>query len=216
MSEWITKGFELFREGGPIMYPILICLVLTITVIIERGWSLRRVNVIPRGLVEEVNSLIRSGHHEEALAAARRSLSPMGRIFEAAIDAGMSDNRKGENIQEGVEASGKAEARELMRYMGMLGAIAGISPLLGLLGTVTGMIRSFNVIAKLGAANPHVLATHISEALLTTAFGLTVAIPAFIAHRYYQARADAFVAEMEFAAQRLVSGMGKIEEEVKG
>lgn len=194
------------------MYPILLCLVLTITVVIERGWSLRRKNVIPRGLVEEVNSLVNTNHIEEALAAARRSLSPIGRVFEAALNSKVSLESKDKVVEEYIEAAGKIEARMLMSYLGVLGAIAGISPLLGLLGTVTGMIRSFNAISQLGAANPHVLAAHISEALLTTAFGLCVAIPAFIAHRYYQARADAFIAEMEVAAEKLATSINRAEE----
>lgn len=186
--------YQYLVKGGILMVPILLCSVVGLAVFFERLWTLRLERNIPRELLRRTEDLVRRGLIEDALALCRRSRSPTGRVLQAALkNAGLGR----EAIKESVQEVGRREAAHLERYVGVLGTVANVSPLLGLLGTVSGMIKAFTVISVQGVGNPASLAGGISEALITTAAGLTVAIPTFVAYRYFIGKTDRLVLELE-------------------
>ena len=186
--------YEYLVKGGVLMIPIAACSIVGLAVFFERAWTLRSGRNVPREVVRRAEDLVRRGQVEEAIAFCRRSRSPVARILLAALkNAGLERDA----VKEAVQEVGRREAAHLERYVGVLGTVANVSPLLGLLGTVSGMIKAFTVISVEGVGNPASLAGGISEALITTAAGLTVAIPAFVAYRYFLSRVDRLVLELE-------------------
>lgn len=186
--------YDYLVKGGIVMVPILLCSVVSLSVFLERLWSLRSSHMMPRALVRKADEMVRSGEVERALALCSRTKGPLLRIMQAALqNAGFER----EAIKEAVQEVGRREAARLERYSGVLGTVANVSTLLGLLGTVSGMIKGFNIISLQGAGNPALLAASISEALVTTAAGLSVAIPSFLAYRYFLSRVDRAVLEWE-------------------
>ncbi|RLA89201.1 MAG: MotA/TolQ/ExbB proton channel family protein [Deltaproteobacteria bacterium] len=149
----------------------------------------------------EIEDLIRREKIPEAMILCKRNNTPIARIILAGIK---NYGRRREIIKEIIEETGKQEASELSRYISIVGTMAGVSPLLGLLGTVTGMIKAFNVISIAGTGNPSLLAEGISEALITTAAGLMVAIPAFLMHRFLVSHSDSLITEMEEFSIRII------------
>lgn len=195
---------ELIKAGGWLMLPIILCSVIALGIIVERLWSLKRNRVLPEHLVAQVwHWLKRRELSGERIEAIRKS-SPLGRVLAAGL---VKQNTDREIMKESVEDTGRHVAHELERYLNTLGTIAAISPLLGLLGTVVGMVRVFAQITAHGVGNPSVLAGGISEALITTAAGLTVAIPALIGYRYLKGRVDELVVRMEQEAIKLVDAL---------
>ena len=192
---------EFLLRGGVLMAPILFCSVLALGIVIERMFNLRVKRVIRTAELEEVESMIREKRISEANMILRRSTSAISRILLAAI---LNHDKERTEIKELIEDAGRQEIPTLERYLGILGSIAGITPLLGLLGTVAGMIRVFDVISKAGVGQPNALAGGISEALITTAAGLTVAIPALVFHGYFVSKVDGLVLEMEKHSLRLL------------
>ncbi len=193
--------WELFKAGGLLMWPILACSVLAVAIAAERLWRLRRSKVAPPNLVAQIVHLHRRQRIDaEALKALRES-SPLGCVLAAGL-ANLRHSR--EVMKEAIEETGRHVVHELERHLNALGTIAAISPLLGLLGTVVGMIKVFDVITTQGVGNAEVLAGGISEALITTAAGLAVAIPSLILYRYLRGRVDELVVTMEQEAIRLV------------
>jgi len=193
--------YEFLVKGGILMIPILACSVVGLAVVFERAWTLRTARNIPRELLRRSEDLVRRGQIEEAMALCRRSRSPMGAVIQAALkNAGQGR----EAVKEAAEEVGRREAAHLERYVGVLGTVANVAPLLGLLGTVSGMIKAFTVISVQGVGNPASLAAGISEALITTAAGLTVAIPAFVAYRYFLGKLDRVILELEQYALHFV------------
>ena len=192
---------EFLLRGGVLMAPILFCSVLALGIVIERLFNLRTKRVIRTAELEEVESMIREKRISEANMICRRSTSAISRILLTAI---LNHEKDRAEIKELIEDAGRQEIPTLERYLGLLGSIAGITPLLGLLGTVAGMIRVFDVISKAGVGQPNALAGGISEALITTAAGLTVAIPALVFHSYFVSKADGLVLEMEKHSLRLL------------
>ena len=189
-----TFIYELIHKGGPLMYPILFCSVLTLGITLERAWSLRRKRIISPAVLSEITDYLREGSLKECMSLCRETPSPMTDIILAAL----ANYRKGrEEIRIAIEDAGRHEVPQLERYLTWLSTISSVAPLLGLLGTVTGMIRVFNVISSQGPGNANALAGGISEALLTTAAGLTVAIPAFVLYNYFINKADKLIVEME-------------------
>ncbi len=185
--------------GGWVMLPILLCSALAIG--IERLWALRRAQVIPPNLVERIPDLARSGELQSSQLQALREDSALGRVLAAAMGNRDDDWAvKREHIQE----AGRHVVHEMERYLNTLGTIAAITPLLGLLGTVIGMIKVFTAITASGVGDPQALSGGISEALLTTAAGLSVAIPALILYRHLRGRIDELVVGMEAQAIRLL------------
>lgn len=192
---------ELIQAGGWLMVPILIGSVLAVAIILERLWALRRRSILPEALRERVAELAEAGRVEARYLDALRASSPLGRI----LAAGLASRGHGRAVMaEAIEDAGRHEAHRLERYLNTLGTIAAISPLLGLLGTVIGMIKVFGAVSAEGLGDMPALSGGIAEALITTASGLTVAIPALIAYRYLRGLVDSRVVEMEQEAMRLL------------
>ena len=198
---------ELVKSGGWLMVPILLCSVATMAIIVERLWSLQRERIVPDGLAARAWEWARTGDLSEERIQALRAGSPLGRILAAVLASRHLDR---ELMKEYIEEIGRHVAHELERYLNALGTIAAIAPLLGLLGTVIGMIKVFAVITAQGVGEPRVLAGGISEALITTAAGLTVAIPSLLFHRVLRGRVDALVVTMEQEALKLVGALQEL------
>jgi biopolymer transport protein ExbB len=194
------------QKGGYLMYPIALCSILALGIFLERLWTYIKVRKEFRELAHQVEPLVAKEHCEDAVTVCHKSNSPLAKVFLAALRAA---GRSREQIKAVVEETGRREAAPLQRFLGLLGTIATISPLLGLLGTVLGMIRAFNVIASQGMGTPATLGGGISEALVTTAAGMTVAIPVILAHRYLSSRLDQLIIEMEEYSLRLVDLLGE-------
>lgn len=195
---------ELIKAGGWIMWPILLCSVIAFAIIVERFWSLQRKRTAPRNLVNQVWQWARDGQLDSRRVQELRRNSPLGRI----LAAGLVNRRyEREVMKESIEEVGRHVAHELERFLNTLGTIASISPLLGLLGTVLGMIKVFTVITTEGVGDASILASGIAEALVTTAAGLMVAIPSLLFYRYFRGRVDELVVTMEQEALKLVEAM---------
>lgn len=193
--------FEFVRAGGWMMLPILICSVVAMAIVLERFWSLQKRRVTPDNLAVQVWQWARSGVLDDKRVAALRSESPLGRVLAAGL---VNREYEREVMKESIEEVGRHVIYELGRYLNTLGTIAAISPLLGLLGTVIGMIKVFAAITNEGIGDATVLAGGISEALLTTAAGLSVAIPTLMFHRFFRSRVEGYVVTMEQEALKLV------------
>ena len=192
---------ELIKSGGWLMLPILICSVIAVAIIIERFWTLQPKKIAPKNLLSEVWSWIRSNQLTVERMNQLRNGSPLGRI----LAAGLSNSKYGRDImKESIQEVASHVIHEMERYLNTLGTIAVITPLLGLLGTVIGMIQVFAALMAQGTGNANVLAGGISQALITTAAGLTVAIPTLIFHRLFLRRIDELVVDMEQEAVKLV------------
>ncbi|MES9900171.1 MAG: MotA/TolQ/ExbB proton channel family protein [Sedimenticola sp.] len=196
--------FELVKAGGWLMLPIIVCSIASMAIIIERLWSLRRQRVVPDNLVAQVWQTHSRGKLTNAHIATVKEGSPLGRMLAAGL---VNRLHSREVMKEAIEEVGRQVVHELERYLNALGTIASISPLLGLLGTVIGMIKVFSAIMVAGVGNPAVLAGGISEALITTAAGLSVAIPTLMFHRYLVGSVDRLVIIMEEEALKMVEVM---------
>ncbi|MBL1432525.1 MAG: MotA/TolQ/ExbB proton channel family protein [Gammaproteobacteria bacterium] len=192
---------ELVSAGGLLMYPILLCSVIAMAIVIERFWALRRRAVCPVNLVADIWQWAQYGQLDASRLSSLRNGSPLGRVLAAAI---INLRHSREIMKEAVEEHGRQVVHELERYLNTLGTIASITPLLGLLGTVIGMIKVFAAITDQGVGNPTVLAGGISEALLTTAAGISVAIPSLMFYRHFQRRVTELANIMEQEALKLV------------
>ena len=186
------------------MAPIILCSILSLTIIAERLWALRRSQVVPNGVGEQVEQWAVRHELDRRHIEQLRSGSALGRVLAAAL---INRHRPRELIKEAVEDTGRHVVYRLERFLNTLGTIAGISPLLGLLGTVIGMIKVFSTILEQGVGNANVLAGGISEALITTAAGLTVAIPSFFFYRYFKGRVEEYVVSMEEQAINLIEAI---------
>jgi biopolymer transport protein ExbB len=193
--------YELFLKGGILMYPIAFCSIIAVGIFLERIWVLRRGHVLPRDFLIEVEDLVMRRKRPEAISLCKRNNSSIAHVVRVGIE---NYGKKRDVIKEKIEEVGRREAASLERYINVIGTIAGVSPLLGLLGTVSGMIKSFNIISMQGVADPTSLAGGISEALITTAAGLVVAIPTFVIYRYLSNKADSLILEMEENSIRMV------------
>ncbi len=189
-----TGVFELIQKGGFFVYPIILCSIVGLAIFLQKMWVLQSKNIIPEVFLEQLYRFLSQGKLGEAEVYARANNSSISRVALAALEN--SDKPK-EELREEIEEAGRKETLELMRYAEGLGTISNVSTLLGLLGTISGMIKIFRVIADKPIVNPPELAGGISEALYTTAFGLLVAIPAFIAYKYVVGRADELISLME-------------------
>lgn len=196
--------FELVKAGGIMMWPIILASIIAAAIILERLWTLQTRRVIPAELTEKVWRWVEQGQLQEKHIVALQHNSPLGKI----LAAGLANRHRGRDIiKESIEDTGRHVVHELDRFIGALGTIASLSPLMGLLGTVLGMIRTFNAITADGVGNPASLAGGIAEALITTAAGLTVAIPALVGYKYLRGRVENLVVEMEKEAIKLVQSM---------
>ena len=195
---------ELVKAGGWLMWPIIACSVIAMAIVVDRLWAYRKGKVLPSNLVAQIWQLYQNKQLTPAHIVTVRKKSELGRILAAGL---MNREHSREIMKEAIEEEGRQVVHELERYLNTLGTIANISPLLGLLGTVIGMIKVFTAITSSGVGNPAVLAGGISEALITTAAGLSVAIPAVIFHRYLSGKVDRIVLQMEEQALKMVEVM---------
>lgn len=195
---------ELVIAGGWVMVPILLLAVGAIGISIERAWTLRRREVLPPGLGDEVRQWARGRQLDPKHIDVLRTNSPLGTLLAAALDV---RHRSRDLIKERVEDTGRHVLHDLERFLPTLGTIAAVTPLLGLLGTVFGMIAMFMGILEAGVGDANRLAGGIGQALISTAAGLLVAIPALVAHRWFRARVAGFVIEMEKEAIALVDAI---------
>ncbi len=192
---------DTLSKGGIVMVPIGLAALLALTLFFERIYSLQRRRVIPDRLVRHLKSLLEEEKISEAKALCEQHKSAFSGIILAALEhAGKSRER----LKVVMEEVGKSAMSDLERYINALGTIAGVSPLLGLLGTVTGMIRVFQEVTTAGVGDPRLLASGIWEAMMTTAAGLIVAIPALIAYRYLLSRVDRLALELEEISLELI------------
>lgn len=185
---------DIFIKGGVVMYPLALCSIIALAIILERLWALRPSQIIPPKAVAELERLVRAEDLTRAIAYCQETRSSYGNILLSGL---RNAGERRAVIKESLEEAGRQEVVHLERYLTLLGTIAAISPLLGLLGTVTGMIKIFNVISMAGVGNPGALAEGISEALITTAAGLIIAIPTLVMHRLFEGRIDRYVVELE-------------------
>jgi biopolymer transport protein ExbB len=196
--------WEIVRAGGPLMWPIILASITAAAIILERLWTLQDKRVLPRELPQKVWQLIEANQVNDKVIAALEQNSPLGRLLATGL---ANRHRPREMLMERLEDTGRHVVHELERFLNTLGTIAGVSPLLGLLGTVTGIIRSFNVIEAGGMGDPRALSGGIAEALICTVAGLCVAIPALIFYRYLRGRVDGIVVEMEKNAIRMADAL---------
>jgi biopolymer transport protein ExbB len=196
--------FEIVKAGGIMMGPIILASIIAAAIILERLWTLQPKRVLPGDLTEKVWRWVEQRQIQDKHIAALQQNSPLGKILAAGL---ANRHRDRAVIKESIEDTGRHVVHELDRFIGALGTIASLSPLMGLLGTVIGMIRTFNAITSDGIGNPAALAGGIAEALITTAAGLTVAIPALIGYKYLRGRVEALVVQMEKEAIKLVQAM---------
>ena len=188
---------ELFTRGGPLMWALLICSVVALAVFLERLWALRRDRILPQTLLASLERHLQAGDAGRAAQLCRENASALSQV----IGAGLSARHEGRSAsKEAMEERGQVAVGELDGAIGVLSTVAAIAPLLGLLGTVAGMIQVFRDVAGVDNPNIALLARGIWEALLTTGFGLTVAIPTFIAYRVVEARIDSHGRQLEEAA----------------
>lgn len=192
---------DIFEKGGFLMYPIFICSLIAITIFFERMFFLKSIKTKTKRFVLRVKNLVKKGSIELAISACRKSPTPISEIMLAGL---MKFGRGRDEMKEAIEDSANQEIPVLEGNLSTLSTIGNITPLLGLLGTVFGMVKAFNVIAVMGVGKPEALAGGISEALLTTAFGLSIAIPTIVVYNYLSHRVDKLIREMEINCVDLI------------
>ncbi len=198
--------FEIVSAGGLLMLPIIICSIIAMAIVVERFIKLREEKVLPTNLVADVWRMASTKQLTDEKVREIQQGSPLGRILAAGLLSRANDR---DSMKASIEEVGGHVAHELERYLNALGTIAAITPLLGLLGTVVGMIKVFTNIMTVGVGNPAQLAGGISQALITTAGGLMVAIPALMFYRYFRGKVDGLVVDMEKESLKLVDVLQK-------
>lgn len=196
--------FEIVQAGGWLMLPIILCSIIAIAIVIERFWTLNPARIAPRNVLAEVWGKIKHNQLDAVRLRELRLSSPLGQI----LAAGLVNFKAGRSIMtESIEQAASHVVHDLERYLSTLGTIALITPLLGLLGTVLGMIRVFSEIMAQGTGNANALAGGISEALITTAAGLCVGIPALMFYRIFLRRVESLVIDLERESIKLVDAL---------
>jgi len=195
---------ELVKAGGWPMIPLLLLGILALAIVVERFWSLRRKEILPPGLGEEVRAWAGRGQLEAAHIDSLRRNSPLGEVLAAALDV---RSKPREQIRERIEDTGRHVVHRMEKFLNALGSIASAGPLLGLLGTVVGMIQMFLGIQDSGVGDVNALAGGIGKALVCAAAGMIVAIPALLFHRYFRGKVTGYVMEMEKEATALVDAL---------
>jgi biopolymer transport protein ExbB len=196
--------YQIFVSGGWLMWPILLCSIIVVAISIERFITLKTERIVPAGQLAQVWQQLRNKELDGERLKALRDSSPLGYI----LASGISNSGHGRDVmKDSIEESAGQVIHQLERFLSILGTIANTTPLLGLLGTVLGMIQVFADIMLFGTGNAAQLAGGISQALITTAAGLTVAIPAMILHRYFERHVESLVVQLEGQATKLVDAM---------
>jgi biopolymer transport protein ExbB len=206
MELYKMSPLQFFSSGGPVMWPILLCSVFACAIIITKFWHLRKINIDAQDFVRNILEQMKRHQIKEAIQICDNTKNPIANILKAGI---LKYDRTRQQIKEAIEDASLYEIPKLEKYLSALATIAHVSPLLGLLGTVTGMVRAFQVIQAKATSfhpvSPGDLAGGIWEALITTVAGLIVAIPTFIAYNYLVSRINSFILEMEKASTELVN-----------
>lgn len=192
---------ELVKAGGWPMIPLLLLSAVALAIIVERFWTLRRNSVLPAGLGDEVRAWASRGRLDPSHIESLRQNSPLGALLAAALDV---RHRPRDQIRERIEDVGRHLVHRMERYLNALGSIATVGPLLGLFGTVVGMIQMFMVVGDQGIGDVNELAGGIGKALVCAATGMIVAIPALMFHRYFRGRIAGYIVDMEHEAIRLL------------
>ena len=195
---------EFVKAGGWLMVPIILCAIIAMGIILERFWTLQEKRVLPEDLTSKVWGWVKQDAMDQNQIQTLHQGSALGQILAAGL---INRDRDRAIMKDSIEDTGRHVVHELERYLDTLGTVAAVSPLLGLLGTVIGMVEVFSEITTGGIGNPTVLAGGIAKALITTAAGLSVAIPALIGYRYYRNRVDTLVVNMEKEAIKLVEAL---------
>ena len=191
---------QILQKSGLFIYPLILCSVVGLAIFIQKFWQLRDKNIIPEKFLDLLYNFLNHGEMKEAALLCHENNSSISRIAAAGIDSRTSEK---DELLERLEQAGQNEAIDMGRYIEGLGAISTVSTLLGLLGTISGMIKIFSVISTQDIVNPPALAGGISEALYTTAIGLSIAIPAFIAYKYISGRYEELVTIMEQESKKI-------------
>lgn len=200
-----NTAYELIGRGGVVMWPIFVCSIVALAIALERFYTLRRIAVVTREFMDLIRAALRQDRVQEALQTCDVTHAPIARIVKAGL---VKHNRPKTDIREAIEDAGRLEIPRLERYLAGLGTCAQVAPLLGLLGTVQGMIKCFAAIEnRRGMVNPSDLAEGIGNALITTFAGLVVGIPAMVAYNYFVTRVDTMIVEMEVGASEAVELM---------
>lgn len=192
---------ELIKAGGWLMAPIILCSIIATAIILERFWSLQKRRIVPKHLVAQIWHWAKNRQINAERIRALRANSPLGLILAAGL-TNLHYSR--EIMKESIEDAGRQVVHDLERFLNTLGTIASITPLLGLLGTVFGVIQVFSAITAHGVGNPTEMAGGIAKALVTTAAGMSVAIPSLIFHRYFRGKVDMLVISMEQEAIKMI------------
>ena len=193
--------FELVKSGGWLMLPIILSSIVSIAIIAERFWSLRMEKVLPKHLVATVWNSVKNDDFTRSDIEELGRQSALGKILCSGL---LNRNQPRDRIKESIEERGREVVHELERFLDILGTIAAITPLLGLLGTVVGMIHVFAAITQHGVGDPTALASGISQAMVTTAAGLSIAIVSLVFYRYFRRKVDSIVVTMELEAIKMV------------
>ncbi len=195
------QSMEIIWQGGPLMWPILLCSVVAVAIALERFFALRKAGADTREFMDAMRNFLRQGRVQEATDTCGEAATPLARVARAGLQKHGSAKAA---IREAMEDAGRLEVPKLERLLSGLATCATVAPLLGLLGTVTGMIKAFNRISTMqGMVSPADLAEGINNALITTAAGLTVAIPTLVMYNYFVSRVSSLVLEMEASASEI-------------
>src|SRR5512143_3864132 len=198
--------FEIMKSGGIVMVPIVLCSILALAITLERLWTLRDQKVVPEELTDKIWQWVENRTLSDKQVMALQQHSPLGRV----LAAGLANRHRDRLVMiEAIEDAGRHVMHDLERYLSPRATIASISPLLGLLGTVMGMIRTFRAVTISGIGDPSALAGGIAEALVCTAGGLIVAIPSLMAYRYFRGKVDGLVVDMEKESLKLVQAIDR-------
>jgi biopolymer transport protein ExbB len=203
MWQFFESALQLLSKGGVVMIPLFIFSLIGLGFTIERVLYLRRNKVVPNDILKLMDEFLPEKRISDAATSCRVNQSNLARIFYAGLSMAQTGEKR-EEIQKAMEIAGKGESANLSRHLPIISTVAGASPLLGLLGTVIGMIKTFTVIQMQGLSNTENLAGGISEALITTAAGLSIAIPYFIAAKLLSARVDTLNLAMEDESEKLL------------
>jgi len=207
------KLIDWFFQGGPLMWPILLCSIIAVAVAFERLFTLRRARIDTREFMATIRTVLKRGMIDDAIAVCDENAGPIAHILKAGI---LKHDKPRGAIREAIENAGLLEIPRLERYLNVLATVANISPLIGLLGTVQGMIRCFwEIQSKMGVVNPSDLAEGIGNALITTAGGLLVAIPTLVIYNYFLSRVNNMVQEMEISSSELLDLLTDKEDTLK-
>jgi biopolymer transport protein ExbB len=204
--------YEIIKAGGWLMWPLILCSVISIAIITERFWTLRRGRILPKYVVTQIWTWYKRNELTKESINTLRESSPLGRVLAAGL---VNRHHSRAVMKESIEEAGRLEVHEMERFLNTLGTIAAVAPLLGLLGSVVGLMEVFSSMTTHGVGNPQALGAGISKIMIATASGLTVAIPSLIFYRYFQGLVDEIAMLMEQEAIKMVEVLqGEREREV--